>query len=201
MIIPGWRKHPPSKIQYLDRDRQAEISITDRVLSSANSRIHTRPVGARVALVVAAGSNEGVAEGRVGGAQGRHARAAGGLAHGDGDLALGVGVGQVGAGVAGGLLGRAGGHVGVGGGPAHSIGGVAAPSGQRGTLGLVGVAPSLAGRANGAACRGRGSAVANRVGVGKLRRGGSKTLGKESHKGNSSLREKHLELNVIGETD
>ncbi|KAH8763265.1 hypothetical protein F5883DRAFT_677155, partial [Diaporthe sp. PMI_573] len=191
IIFPDWRKYPLLKIQHLDRDRQAEVSIADRVLRSADSRIHTRPVGADVAGVVAAGSNQGFAQGRVGGADGGHARAAGGLAHGDGELALGVGVGQAGAGVAGGLLGRAGGHVGAGGGAAHGIGGVAAPSGQRGALGLVGVGLSLAGRANRAAYSGRGSAVANIVGVGKLRRGGSKTLGKESHKGNSSLREKH----------
>lgn len=171
------------------------------MLSSANSRIHTRPVRANVALVVAAGSDQGVAQGRVGGANGGHARAAGGFAHGDGDLALGEGVGQVGVGVAGGLLGRAGGHIGVGGGAAHSVGGVAAASCQRGALGLVGVALSLAGRANSAACSGRGSAVANVVGVRKLGRGGSKTLGKESRKSNGSLREKHLEINMISGTD
>lgn len=191
-----------SKVQHLDRDRQAEISIADRVLSSANSRIHTRPVGANVALVVAAGSNQGVAQGRVGGADGGHARAVGGLAHGDGDLlALGEGVGQVGVAVAGGLLGRAGGHIGIGCGAAHSIGGVAAGSGQRGALGLVGVALSLAGRANSAACSGRRSAVANVVGFRKLGRGGSKTLGKESDKSNGNLGGKHLETNMISGTD
>lgn len=178
----------------LDRDRQAEVSVADSVLRSANSSIHPRSVGASVALVVAACSNQRVAQGRVGLAGGGHARGAGGLAHGDGDLALrvGEGVGQVGVAVAGGLVGRAGGHVGVGGGAAHGIGGVAAPGGQRGALGLVGVVPSLAGRADSAACRGRGSAVANVAG-----RDGSQTLGKESHEGNGSLREIHLEILII----
>lgn len=165
IIPPGWRKYPPSKAQHLDRDRQAEIRIADRVLSSADSRIHLRPVVAVVAGVVAAGSNERVAHGRVGRAGGGHARAAGCLAHINGDLTLGgVGVGQAGAGVAGSLVGAAGGHVGVGGGAAHGVGGVAAPGGQRGALRLVGVAPRLAGGADSAACGGRGCAVADVVG-------------------------------------